>query len=109
MPEMSSMQNQQSNNSVNESSGGHHYNQMNRSFMSSFSKADNQYRRQLDPWRNQRTQGQQWQRSPPPYRGQFPTTSPEPMLPEYFEESNVYEDGPMMGEDYFYDDMMHGF
>eukprot|EP00579_Thalassiosira_antarctica_P006656 CAMPEP_0201880462 /NCGR_PEP_ID=MMETSP0902-20130614/11034_1 /ASSEMBLY_ACC=CAM_ASM_000551 /TAXON_ID=420261 /ORGANISM="Thalassiosira antarctica, Strain CCMP982" /LENGTH=489 /DNA_ID=CAMNT_0048408469 /DNA_START=201 /DNA_END=1670 /DNA_ORIENTATION=+ len=107
--EISSNQKQQSDKSVNESSGGHHYKENNRSFISAFSKADNDNRRQFqpfrDPRRNQITQGEQLSRGPPPPRGSFAVPPREPMLPEYFEEPYFYEDGPLMEEDYFYDDM----
>lgn len=108
LPDMSSSQN-----SVNESSGGHHYTHRNTSFMSSFSQADNQHRRQFqpfgDPRRQQSTRGPPWQQTPPPSRGRFSATTPEPLLPDSFGEPHLYDEGPMTGEDYFYDDMMPGF
>lgn len=88
MQEISSSQRQQSNNSVNERSEGYHFKQKNTSFMSSFSKADNQYRRQFQPFR----------------RNQIMRGQPQ----EYFGGSNVYANDPMIEEDYFYDGM-HGF
>lgn len=120
--------------SVNTRSGGQHYNEKNNSFISAFSQADNERRKEFQPFsrderRNQIGQGQgggdhqalsRGTSRPPPNR-RMSMGPPEPMLPmmeerpPYFEfeeqEPYFYEDGPgmMMEEDYFYDDMMYEF
>lgn len=107
---------QQSDQSANERSGAHHYQQGNRSFISAFSKADNERRREFDPFRdsqrgNQFSVREQLPRGAPPRRGGgFVAPPPEPMHPQYFEEPYFFEDGPlmdgpMMDEEYFYDDI----
>eukprot|EP00571_Detonula_confervacea_P004820 CAMPEP_0172317624 /NCGR_PEP_ID=MMETSP1058-20130122/32235_1 /TAXON_ID=83371 /ORGANISM="Detonula confervacea, Strain CCMP 353" /LENGTH=483 /DNA_ID=CAMNT_0013032235 /DNA_START=155 /DNA_END=1606 /DNA_ORIENTATION=- len=101
--EMASSQNQISGRSVNAVSEGHHYKDENTSFISAFSKADNDRRREFqpfrDPRRNQISPGEQLPRgvrAPPNQRLSLPPPQPNMMVPEYFEERYFYEDGPMM-------------
>ena len=110
-------------NSANEQSRGYHYNERNTSFISAFSKADNERRRQFQPfrrggggqqneeWNNNRVEpsGERLPRGVryPPNR-EFGSFSPRrndnrmmPLQEEYFEE------GPVRGyfdEPYYYDD-----
>ena len=113
--------------SVNGQSGGHHYQSSNTSFMSAFSKSDNERRRQFDPW----NMGNSQQRSVneigmrdrlqrgvaasrnrqfgvgPPMVGMVGGPTPPPPM-EYFEEEPfLFEEGPMqfMEEECFYDEM----
>lgn len=48
---------QSGSNSANERSGGYYYNERNTSFISAFSKADNERRRQFQPFRNRGSEG----------------------------------------------------
>lgn len=113
----SNQKKQQSDRSINRSSTAHHYDEKNGSFISAFSKADNQNRRRFNPFGDQRRGGnqisarEQLSRGPASARGGgFAMRPPNPMISNYNEESYVYEDepmvdGPMMEEEYFYDDM----
>ena len=133
--EISSSQKQQQTKSVNTRSGGHHYNDKNTSFMSSFSKMDNDRRREFQPFRDARRNQVRINEQLPrgvtntPNR-RFSVVGPPPMpmveqpnaigggamgggMDFYGEEPYYYEDGgPMMGmgmmeDEYFYDDMMY--
>ena len=118
--------------SVNTRSGGHHYNEKNTSFMSAFSKADNEQRKQFqpftrDPRRNEVRVGEQLPRgvvnapnrqgggfvAPPPPGG--PMMNPDMMSPDFGGEIDgpyhmmMEGGGPMMMEDdrmMFEDEMM---
>ena len=122
-------QQQQYGNSVNESSTSYHYNnEPNTSFISSFSKVDNERRRQFQPFRRDeqrryvngvsvKEQLPRGVRAPPHrrYESIGPPPPPprqmmmEPMMDEPYNMNMnhmMYEDGPiMMEEEYFYDDM----
>ena len=125
-------QQQQYGNSVNESSTSYHYNnEPNTSFISSFSKVDNERRRQFQPFRRDEQQRRyvnglsvneqlpRGVRAPQPHR-RYESIGPPPppprqmmvepgMMDEPYINMNhnmMYEDGPiMMEEEYFHDDM----
>jgi len=125
MQEISSLQKKQSNDSVNERSTGHHYNERNGSFISAFSKAENRDRRRFDPFGDPRRGGNQISAreqlprgARPRSGGGFAVRTPESMAPQYFEGQDYYEDGPMMEgpmmdgpmeEDFYYDENMYEF
>jgi hypothetical protein len=122
--------------SANERSEGHYYDQMNTSFISSFSKMDNERRREFRPFADERLRGnaigvdddvRSSSRGirPSPNRGYSSSSSflPPPfeetnaiMMPEYYDGMSYFhnEDEPMiiiMDEevDCYYDDGMYEF
>lgn len=124
-------------NSVNERSEGHYYDQPNTSFLSAFSKADNERRREFHPFANSRLRQRNtiganannemptrgiW--SAPGSGGGSPRDinqpwgrrynwelSPQSMFPEYYDNMPyIDEDGPMRREDdYYCDNDMYEF
>ena len=104
-----SSQNEQQTKSVNTRSDSHHYTEPNNSFLSSFSKMDNDRRKEFRPFDRAvrreamgvgeqvlprgapRAANRQYAMPPPP--------PPEPMGPGYYEDSYMYGEGPMMMED----------
>jgi len=125
--DIASSSQRQSGKSANERSEGHHYDQRNESFISAFSKMDNQRRREFRPFADERLRGNavganddarssRGVRSPP-NRGYSPMPLPPMMMPEYFDGMPYFcdEDGPMMmmegdGDgDYYYDNGMYQF
>ncbi|KAL9181845.1 hypothetical protein ACHAXT_012188 [Thalassiosira profunda] len=102
-------ENEQQTKSVNTRSDAHHYTEPNNSFVSSFSKMDNDRRKEFRPFDRAvrreamgvgeqvlprgapRAANRQYAMPPPP--------PPEPMGPGYYEDAYMYGEGPMMMED----------
>ena len=123
--DIASSSQRQSGKSANERSEGHYYDQRNDSFISAFSKMDNQRRREFRPFADERLRGNaiganddarssRGVRSPP-NRGYSSMPPPSMMMPEYFDGMPYFrdEDGPMMmmeeDGDYYYDNGMYQF